>query len=296
MNEGSEGALSPSAERADFLENLTSALNSSGCPNPTDETVVTELSGIAARSRLSVRIDDVCQLTPELQQLLSILIRSGLPVSLEVVPYLCGFSDTDLDPFDPRSSLIEISQHGYSHLACFSNDHWKSEFSLGTYAPSAKELRNLSQGLAEIQERFPRRFRGGFSAPYDAVPSWLAQVWNHLGGEYLSSIRGRPEGGRLRYVRMSVDIWNWETNERRSLGGIWGDVFSSACRLGHVGVVLHQQHFLTVGDMRWADEFFKVLTRSGFQTSLPSSLARLDAERLLTSPYRIYSICQDAKL
>jgi len=294
FNKRLEGALPASAQQADFVEQLICRLNTLQYFDHTDETVVTELSGIAARSMFSVRIDDVCQITPELQQLLSILTRLRIPLSLEVVPYLCQFSDSDLDAFDPHSSLIEISQHGYCHLASFSDGHRKSEFSLGTYAPSAKELRNLSDGLADIEGRFPRRFRGGFSAPYDAVPSWFAQVWKHLGGKYLSSMRGRPEGGRLRNVQMSVDIWNWNTNDRRSLGGIWGEVFSSACRLRHVGVVLHQQHFLTMDDMRWAEEFFEISVRCGFQTSLPSSLARLDAERLLTSPYRLYNICQDA--
>lgn len=237
--------------------------------------------------QLVIRIDDVIDLSFGLLRILKLARAFRFHVSLEVIPYLNKLIDTDLDEFDPEYELIEISQHGYCHLPRVVSNMSQSEFSMTRDIPTARELKDLCSGKTILETAFPRRFRFGFSPPFDAVPNWLAQGWNKLNGRFVSVIHRRPHGAQIPTIRMPVDIRNWDTHSDRTIGAIWADIATWVSRLGYAGLVIHPQHFQTQFALNWLERLFSQLSRVGFETIRQSDMA-IQLFRISTSPFRAY--------
>lgn len=244
-------------------------------------------SSAFTKAALSVRIDDVGTFSPEFRELLLVFQDNGIPVSLEVVPYLCRFSDDELDSIDPTGTTIEVSQHGYCHLARKAAGTRKSEFVDATAGPLLEEGKDLTHGFSVLKNRFPKRFHGGFSPPYDSLPGWLAPFWLTLGGSYITMLQTRRLGARIPHLVMSIDPWDWNRNRFHSSGSIWNQAYEGGCRLGHAGIVLHHQHFTSKPALRWLDQMLSSLPDFSRRT-LPSELVSLAADRIARSPLRRY--------
>ena len=137
---------------------------------------------------LVIRIDDVVCEEPTLCWLLDLLAARGLRASLEVVPYLMQFDQVFLDRFDPSGALFEVSQHGYAHVPRTTDSGRRCEFSPESVASTPEELHMIASGKQKLETTFPKRFAGGFFAPFDAMPPWLPAAWHSLGGAFVSCL------------------------------------------------------------------------------------------------------------
>ncbi len=252
------------------------------------EADLRKLSDILCRKMVSVRIDDVTDLTGTTKILIELCEEFGLGVSLEIVPYFAQISCNNLQRCRIAGDLIEVSQHGYSHILRSYRPGPKSEFTFCEVAIE-KEADEIAKGKAALEKRFPKEFHNGFSPPFDGTPMWLPECWAQLGGEYISVMEARPAGTRIPFVVNSVDVWNWTIGSRYSLSHIRREIISSIVRSGHAGLVLHPTHFSFPEDIRWLRNLFKWLQRGKVEFVMPSRRAQLQCSRVIESPFRRYS-------
>jgi hypothetical protein len=236
-----------------------------------------------------IRIDDVFEMNTPLKEALTILGTGNIGTSLEIIPYFCNLEASDLDMLNCAPKLLEVGQHGYSHLQRGRLDGSKSEFDLDNDAPSEQELYELRRGILTLKEKFGGYFKGGFSAPFDALPSWLPEAWQQLGGTFLSVMRNLPIRGRVPVVRALVETWNWERNCRRSDECIWEDVYSSLVRIGYVGLVLHRQHLQNQADIDWLVGTLETFRQANFSSRAVSTFSSLQSQNISTSAGRSYT-------
>jgi peptidoglycan/xylan/chitin deacetylase (PgdA/CDA1 family) len=196
--------------------------------------------GAKRRIPFVIRIDDVVCKEPALSWLLDALAARGLRASLEVVPYLMEFDEGFLDRFDPRGKLFEVSQHGYAHVPRTAESGRRCEFSPESAAPTAEELDVIARGKRLIERAFPRRFTGGFSPPYDALPSWLPAMWHSLDGKFVSCLftNSMPDAP-LPVRRAGVDVWDWKVDRALSPDRMKRKLTVQFAVDGHAGIVLH---------------------------------------------------------
>ena len=153
-------------------------------------------STLSAEDRfLAIRVECVVELCPSLRWIASVCQSRSLYASLEVVPYLSlsNLNSLVLDEIDPQQRL-EVSQHGYSHVPALARDSRRlSEFEREN--PSAVDMAQLRRGFRLLRYRFRKRFKGGYSPPYDCLPDWLPQYWRSIGGGYISVVKPDPIQG-----------------------------------------------------------------------------------------------------
>jgi len=191
---------------------------------------------------LVIRIDDVVSEEPALCWLLELLAERGMRASLEAVPYLLQLDDAFLDRFDPSGTLFEVSQHGYAHVPRTSDSGQRFEFSPECAAPTSEESSEIARGKRQIEKAFPKRFAGGFSPPYDALPPWLPETWHTLGGIFVSSLqKNSMPGAPLPVRRAGVEVWNWTLDSAFSRARVMHKLALQLAVDGHAGIVLHAQ-------------------------------------------------------
>ena len=189
---------------------------------------------------LTIRIDDVTAPEPTMTWLLDLLASRGMRASLEVVPYLAGFDETLLDQYDVGLTLFEVSQHGYAHVPRSETGGRRYEFAPGSIEPTQHELAVIGQGRRQLMAAFPRRFTGGFSPPFDALPAWLPAAWQAEGGQFVSCLyTNHIEGAPLPVVRAGIDVWNWSEDRAVPRHRIRRMLDDQALSDGHIGIVLH---------------------------------------------------------
>lgn len=234
-----------------------------------------------------IRVDDVEALDSMTGRCVRDLMAMGAHLSIEVIPYSHSLSGALLDVIDPEGQ-IEVGQHGYSHLPRRWRTSGRGEFNLYSDSPELWEREDLSCGHDILTSMFGPRFAGGFSTPFDAVPSWLPVVWEQLGGRYLSYVWHRPDGARLPVVQVGVDPWNWNRTRRWSAGEIFRMTSLALTRRGEVGFVLHPERF-SRADWRMLERLLTSLFEGGATTQPLHRLAGLQANRVVHSTLRDYS-------
>ena len=192
------------------------------------------------RIPLAIRIDDVVREEPALCWLLDLLASRGMRASLEMVPYLVQLDQAFLDDFDPPGTLFEVSQHGYAHVPRTSESGRRCEFSPETAASTAEEYEAIARGKTQMDERFAKRFTGGFSPPYDALPAWLPTMWHTLGGVFVSCLHTNSvPGAPLPVARAGVDVWDWTMDRALDQAAVTRKLALQLALDGHAGIVLH---------------------------------------------------------
>ena len=277
---GEDLRRSPSTEESQPITLPTAARSAN--------TVAELWAAVTIAKQFFIRIDDVSQMDDELTKVLELLKNRDVRASLEVIPYLCNFDSSDLERFGFKADLLEVGQHGYCHLHRGRLQAEKSEFDLENETPSAWELGDLLSGLRFLRKAFRNYFTGGFSPPFDGVPSWLGEAWEQVGGEFISVMRNLPERGRIPQAVASVETWNWGLGRRRSEESIWQDIYSSVVRIGHAGLVLHKQHLRSREDLEWFDCILSQLFDASFKSASMSDLAMWQADNIKTCESRVY--------
>lgn len=189
---------------------------------------------------LVIRIDDVVREERALCWLLDLLAARQLRASLEVVPYLMQFDDAFLKRFDPSGALFEVSQHGYAHVPHTTESGRRCEFVPESAAPTPEEVELIARGKRKLKSAFPRRFTGGFSPPFDAMPPWLPATWHSLGGNFVSCLYTNWfSHAPLPVRRAGVDAWDWTADRALSREQVRYKLSLQWAVDGHVGLVLH---------------------------------------------------------
>jgi len=220
--------------------------------------------------RLGIRIDDVGHLDDNLRWLIERIVERKLHASLEVIPYLCRISEADLDAMDP-DRFLTVSQHGYAHIPRASVACRRSEFTSEELPPEA-EVSQIAAGREVLRARFPVRFSGGFSAPYDALPSWLGPLWSELGGQFISCIWARPRLAQIRVVYTSIETWDWKINAPLLPSEVLAAVRSSATRTGGAAVVIHPWLLSVPDEPDRIQQILDTVLTEGFRSSPISEL------------------------
>jgi hypothetical protein len=196
--------------------------------------------GRAGAIPLVIRIDDVVAPEPALIWLLKTLAARRFRAALEVVPYLAQFDESHLDALDPGAALFEVGQHGYAHIPRSDKSGRRCEFSPQSLAPASEEIAAIGAGRARLCELFPRRFKGGFSPAYDALPRWLPELWRGMSGTFISCVAAewvRPAS--LPIIRAGIDIWDWSIGRTLPRPALRQHLAAQAVADGYVGLVLH---------------------------------------------------------
>jgi hypothetical protein len=201
-------------------------------------------NNLAAKPKLAIRIDDVTGLDDQhVSWLLKLLLACKFRASLEVIPYLCRFSEADLNALDP-SRQFTVGQHGYAHIPRISALGWRCEFGVDA-VPGADEIEQIRLGREILLRRFPQRFRGGYSPPYDGLADWLGPVWQEMGGEFVSSIQAQPPSLSSPLARTAIETWDWNKHAPLAPRAIQDQFDSSSAGGGQAGIVIPR---LAAGD------------------------------------------------
>ena len=209
-------------------------------PVPMRKPRASRPSSAKHRIPLVIRIDDVVCQEAALCWLLDLLASRGMRASLEVVPYLVRLDQAFLDRFDPSGALFEVSQHGYAHVPSTPDSGRLCEFSPESATPTPEEYEAIARGKTQMEKEFPKRFTGGFSPPYDALPAWLPAMWHTLGGAFVSCLHTNSmPGAPLPVRRAGVEVWDWTMDRGFGRDAVTQMLVVQLALDGHAGIVLH---------------------------------------------------------
>jgi UDP-N-acetylglucosamine:LPS N-acetylglucosamine transferase len=209
--------------------------------------------GYEASVPFLLRIDDVFSLDRNLMELLEFCIKRALCPSLEIIPYLAETDESQLDSIFGSSLRYEVSQHGFAHLPRHTSSGRRTEI-----LDEPLIIDQLRIGLEMLRNRFPTRYKGGFSAPYDYVFPTFPDEWHAIGGRYISFCSHQCRPSLLPVIRQLLDPWNWS----RGMPIDWTFLSGAARRSielhGHVGIAIHPVLFDIPGER---DRTFAILDR-----------------------------------
>lgn len=226
-----------------------------------------------AANALLIRINDVTCLDSNAQWIRDVCCRHRLRASLEVIPYLFQNGPQRIEAFDPQGTF-EIGQHGYAHLP-----QWKGtrerfgEFLLDKGEPSEATRRMLAVGQKLLRRAFAERVQGGYSAPYDTLPSWMPRFWKSLGGTYLSSAGQALEQDDLPSLVFDLDPWDSRRLAARAMAAIMVEALQALKVRGYVGLSLHAGLLADRAYRRLVDRVIACLMGFRLRPELPSTLA-----------------------
>jgi hypothetical protein len=210
---------------------------------------------------LRIRLDDVTRLDHEVCWLMSLCREIEAKLSLEVVPYHNAVTGAELDRLDPNGT-IDVAQHGYAHLPEYRDGvEVRGEFI--NCLREGKAIQQIRIGAELLDRTFGRRFRRGYSAPYDIPPPWFAAAWQAAGGRYLSWIWHRPEGGGLPCVRLGVDPWNWKAGKPHEADRLIEQILSTMARDAGIGLVFHPSCLRDGGARQMTADLLRCLVGAG---------------------------------
>lgn len=206
------------------------------------------------------RDDDAETATPELQRLLGLAERHGLPLALAVVPKGATAELAEAIADRPR---LHILQHGWQHRNHAPPDEKKME--LGEHRRLALMLEELGEGFERLGLLCPRRFLPVLVPPWNRIADAVREALPEAGFAGLSTFGPAPRGEAHR-ANTHLDIMDWK-NGRAALPR--AAAFAILCneverRLRHdpepLGILTHH---LVHEDESWAflDELFGLTGR-----------------------------------
>jgi hypothetical protein len=215
--------------------------------------------------KLFIRMDDVVEITAEVDFALSLAKKYGIFTSIEVIPYLSKLTEQDLYPYDHDHENIIVSQHGYSHEVNLANPaRFRSEFSFSAL-PNRGEVHDLLKGQAYMRANFPQRYRNGFSAPFDQFPAWLATALADHGWDYMLANTFRNFFG-VQMVRVRSDLWNWPSKRLSTAAELSRAIAGSVSSYKYCGLILHPIHFRSLHNRRFFEFVLEELAAQGFES------------------------------
>ena len=149
------------------------------------------------------RDDDAGGATPELERLLALQERTGIPLALAVVPARAAPA-----MLAALAAGVSVLQHGTDHANRAGAGEKKTEFPAAE-AP-ADALARLASAKERLQEQVGARFCPVLAPPWNRLPEPLVPLLKtaYIG---LSRYGPRKASGALRQINTHVDIIAWQT-------------------------------------------------------------------------------------
>ncbi|WP_316898324.1 polysaccharide deacetylase family protein [Pseudodesulfovibrio indicus] len=154
------------------------------------------------------RDDDAAEPSVELDRLIRLSDRFGVPCGLATVPALAG---EPLRKGLSHASHIWILQHGYAHKnrAKSGGGAWE----LGAHRPKSEVLEELRQGMGKLTQLFKGRFVPVLVPPWNRIDPELFPYLPVMGYRGLSTSykKGRPNPSvELRVADAHCDVLHWK--------------------------------------------------------------------------------------
>jgi hypothetical protein len=140
-------------------------------------------------------------------------------------------------------------------------------------------LRDLRRGRRLLCQFFKHRFHGGYSAPFDGLPTWLPNGWKNIGGNFVSWIWNRPKNTLLPSVQISLDPWDWNANLLKSWNEISRHVNVTLRRTRRIGIVIHPQLLCDFQYRHSVEKLIEGCVNGGIQGAAISDVALTNQSR-----------------
>lgn len=162
------------------------------------------------------RDDDATQPCVELDRLIALSDKHGVPCGLAAVPQGAG---EPLRKAVSGSGHLWVLQHGYAHInhAPSGSGAWE----LGLHRPKSAVLEDLRNGMLKLTQLFKERFVPVIVPPWNKIDPELLFYLPVIGYRGLSSSykKERPEPpSDLRVVDAHCDVLHWEKKVARFAG------------------------------------------------------------------------------
>ncbi|PDT04766.1 polysaccharide deacetylase [Rhizobium chutanense] len=155
-------------------------------------------------ARFWLRDDDAIEPTPDLETLLALAGKSGVALTLAVIPGLTGEA---LAARLAAEAGVTVAVHGWSHTNHAGPAGKKQE--LGGERPADVVLGELREGLRLLERLHPARFQPLLVPPWNRIDAALIPALPGLGFAALSVYgRAKPDGP-MPLLNTHVDIIDW---------------------------------------------------------------------------------------
>jgi len=177
------------------------------------KTLLTELEAYQSAgltAELWWRDDDAAEPTVELDRLIELSNRSGVPCGLAAVPAKAG---EPLRKTVSDSSGIWILQHGYAHINHAPSGSGTGAWELGLHRPKSVVLDELRDGMVKFTQLFKGRFVPCLVPPWNRIDPELLPYLPVMGFRGLSTSykKQRPVPPTdLRVADCHCDVLYWK--------------------------------------------------------------------------------------
>jgi hypothetical protein len=157
-------------------------------------------------ARFWLRDDDAVEPTRELERLLALAEKHGVPLTLAVIPQHTGEALAQRLDACPA---INVAVHGWSHTNFASEGQKKQE--LGAHRTPGDMLAELKAGFEKLGELHRSTFTPVLVPPWNRIAATLVPGLEGIGFRALS-VFGPEEQGSIRFVNSHADIMDWHGN------------------------------------------------------------------------------------
>jgi hypothetical protein len=150
------------------------------------------------------RDDDVVTVTPQLETLLALARRFGVPLALAVIP---KDATQELAERLSREPAVSVLQHGWRHKRHSPSNEKKME--LGDHRPLEEITSELRLGYERFAELFPEHFLPVLVPPWNRIGAGVSAARHEIGLVGLSSF-GPRSGADPHVINTHIDIFDWQ--------------------------------------------------------------------------------------
>ena len=164
------------------------------------------------------RDDDAAEPTAELDKLINVSNRFGVPCGLATIPAKAG---EPLRKTVSGAANIWILQHGYAHINHAPSGGGIGAWELGLHRPKSEVLEELRQGMLKLSQLFKSRFVPVLVPPWNRIDPELLFYLPVIGFRGLSTSyhKHRPVPPEdLRMADAHCDVLRWKTKPARFAG------------------------------------------------------------------------------
>jgi hypothetical protein len=175
--------------------------------NPIWQPLMAELDRWKAAGRKAdfwLRDDDAVEPTAPLDRLLALTGRSGVPVTLAVIPAFTGEALAKRLAQEPHAA---VAVHGWSHRNYAPDGQKKQE--LGSHRPREVVLDELSRGLSHLTRLYGERAIPMLVPPWNRIDPGLLPDLGSIGFTALSVYGPAKPAASLSVINTHVDPMDW---------------------------------------------------------------------------------------
>jgi len=172
----------------------------------TEKKLLETLDAFAGRgvaADLWLRDDDATEPTPELDRLLALSERYGVPMTLAVIPQPTGEA---LARRLEGAERIDVAVHGWAHQNHAGPDEKKRE--LGLHRPKDVVFAELQAGFEKLESLYEGRFVPMLVPPWNRIDPEIVDGLPTLGYRALS-VYGPEKAAPIHLLNTHVDIIDW---------------------------------------------------------------------------------------